>query len=43
MNYDFERVAEKAGEKPRKFRLEKNLIPRRLAQYMAAGYRFQQQ
>lgn len=41
--YTFERAEKESRRRPRHSRLETNLIPRMLAQHMAAGYRFQQQ
>lgn len=37
MNYDFTNAEEKLRLKPKPFKLERNLIPRRIAAYLQAG------
>lgn len=42
MKYDFMSAEEKIHEKPKKFKMERNLIPKKIAAYLQAGGKFYQ-
>lgn len=39
-NYSFSKTEELLAEKPKPFKMERNLIPKKIVQYMEQGYSF---